>query len=984
MSHLGACLARARDGLHTSETIRGMAGRAYLARVDPGYSLPILERLAPPPAPELVKATIDRLSAPGDVVVDLHARGGWVARAAIDGQRRAMSIETLPLTRLLADLVLRPPDVRHVDAAFQAMSASPRGETSLRLAIADLFASRCATCGRQLTLDEVIWEESPDGDGPSPVSKHYRCAVCRDQQGGGEQRQAPLDDADLDRTKNVQGAAAARATLIDRFPVPEGAETLPGELLDLHTDRQLVALAAILERIEVDLRAAPIEAALRLAFLHAVLPSSRLAAHPGRVGTLRIASGHVRPPPSGQWRERNPWLAFEDGIRLVRGFIQRLEGGPIGSLQARIGDDIRSLADGPASVVLRLASPSSLRALANEARDVAHGSVRPSVRLVLAQPPARPSQERVALSFVATGWAMGRDAASGLPLEALLGSSLRAPWGWQAASLRRSLEAIEPLVARDGRVVLLLEAAGPEGVVAAALGGAGAGFRLASARLGEPDEDHGGVVELIPPGGGVPPAPRTRANVPLPPVPGGSGDADVVPGRGLFAPPERYDARPFSSVDAGRIVTETAVEVLRARGEPARTERLFGDILVGLDRSGLLRRLVEADGGGAAEPPAIPDPREGWPRLNEATPPGPRAPGSSPRSGSGSGQPKPGVDDRPDHDHRLSAGPAGRGLPDAGVAHDDPFRATRSPRRETAGPDQVERLVALIRDELAKPNQRRVAEIEPGRWWLAAREDQAGAATPLADRVEWAVYSLLSTAGSLSETAFFERIASLFTGHDLPDEALVRACLASYRSRASTDDRIFTAEDLLRRSQEHSELLAALASGGHRLGMQVWIGLREQSRRVGDRRLIDWLDDRERNIHLPLVTRAASDDLEAVDCIWYVRGKAAMLFEVEWTAMLAEPVLRRHARIPQDERIVRFLLVPPERTELVRHKLDRSPVLRAALVEGNWHILKWNHAHAFLETDPLDLANLEPFLGLDPVVERGGEQLPLFGGERYA
>ena len=955
-----------------------MVGRAHSARADPGYSLPVLERLAPPPAPELVAATIERFSAPGDVVVDLHARGGWVARAAIDGQRRAMSIETGPLTRLLADLVLRPPDVRHIDAAFQAMSASPRGETSLRLAIADMYASRCATCGRQLILDEVIWEEAPDGNPrPRAVAKHYRCTVCRDQQGGGEQRQAPLDEADIARTVNVAGAEAARATLADRFPAPEGADRLADEVLGLHTSRQLVALAAILERIEVDLRAAPIEAALRLALLHAVLPSSRLAAHPGRVGTLRISGGHVRTPTSGQWRERNPWLAFEDGIRLVRGFIQRLEGGPIGSLQARIGDDIRSLADGPASVVLRLASPSSLRALANEARDLATRSVRPSVRLVLAQPLARPSQERVALAYVATGWALGRDAASSLPLEALLGSSLRAPWGWQATSLRRSLEAIEPLMERDGRVVFMLEAAGPEGLVAAVLGGAGAGFRLASARLGEPDEDHGGVVELLPPGGGMPPSPRTRANVALPPAGGGSGDQDLVPGPGLFAPPERYDARPFSAVDAGRVVTETAVDLLRARGEPARTERLFGDILVGLDRAGLLRRLVEADRGGADPASALSADDQGPP----AHPHEDQADDQQPTTGSPStlGDPRPdrhrqaNLSESPDSFRRLVAAPPGEGV-----------RRIRGAGREQHRPDQVERLVALIRDELGKPNQRRLVEIEPGRWWLASREDRAGAATPLADRVEWAVYSLLSTAGTLSETAFFERIAALFTGHDLPDEALVRACLASYRSRASTDERVVTAEDLVRRSHEHSELLAALANGGHRLGMQVWIGLREQSRRVADRRLLDWLDDRERNIHLPLVARAPAEDLEAVDCIWYVRGKVAMLFEVEWTAMLAEPVLRRHGRIPQDDHVVRFLLIPPERTELVRHKLDRSPVLRTAIEDGNWHILKWNQAQAFLSGDPLDLANLESFLGLDPLVERRGEQMPLFGGERYA
>ena len=96
--------------------------------------------------------------------------------------------------------------------------------------------------------------------------------------------------------------------------------------------------------------------------------------------------------------------------------------------------------------------------------------------------------------------------------------------------------------------------------------------------------------------------------------------------------------------------------------------------------------------------------------------------------------------------------------------------------------------------------------------------------------------------------------------------------------------------------------------------------------------------------------------------------------------MLGEPMLRRHARIPPDESIIRFLVVAPERAELVRYKLDRSPLLRAALDEGTWHIIKSDHLRAFLARDPLDLADLEPYLGLDPLIERTGEQMPLFGG----
>ncbi len=95
------------------------------------------------------------------------------------------------------------------------------------------------------------------------------------------------------------------------------------------------------------------------------------------------------------------------------------------------------------------------------------------------------------------------------------------------------------------------------------------------------------------------------------------------------------------------------------------------------------------------------------------------------------------------------------------------------------------------------------------------------------------MFSLLSTGGPMTESAFFERIATLYTGHDLPDETLVRACLASYRGRASTPDRLVTADDLLRRSQEHAALIAALVDAGHRLGMRVWIAEREQARKHG-------------------------------------------------------------------------------------------------------------------------------------------------------
>jgi hypothetical protein len=923
--------------------------------------LPIFDRLAPPPPPGIVAAQIDLHTGPGDVVVDLAGRGGWVARAAVDRQRRAVSLESSPLTRMLAEVVLRPPDVRHLDAAFQAMAASPRPEASLRTSIGELYATHCATCGRALIADDVTWSVGIDmaADGPAdghagiagtarPVLRHYRCTVCRDQLGGGEMRQASLDAEDLRRATADVGGGAARATIEARFPKVPGAERLVDDMLDLHTPRQLVALAAILERIEGELRAAPLLAALRLALLHTILPSSRLASGPGRVPSIRMAGGHVRLPHTTEFRERNPWLAFEEAFRAVRGFVQRLDSGPFGPVQARLGEDLHALGEGNATAALGLAGASHLLAVRDGTYSGGRSVATPRVRLVIGQPPMRPNLDRLAATYHATSWVLGREAAALLPLEGLAETSLRPSWSWQAAAIGRSLDAVAPAMARDGRVIQLVEP-GSEPLVAAVLGGSSAGYRLLDLRPGDTDAtdaDAPWAVELLPPSGVLPPGPRTRANVALDPVPGGAGDPDVVAARGLFRPPERVADRPFSVAETARTVTATAVETLVARGEPAPFDWLLGDVLVGLDRAGQLRRLADA-----SLPRNDPNATGGQPPLSAADPHAPTE-----------------VVER--HELRRAASEIAAG------ANPSSLRRTAADRDAASG--VVEQLIGLIRDELGSSTQRRLTEIEPGRWWLRHPDDVAAAALPLADRVEWAVFSLLSTGGPLTETAFLERIAAMFTGHDVPESGLIQTCLDSYRSPASTSDRLTTDDELLGRSQEHTDLLALIAEAGHRLGMRVWIGRREQSRRYRSGTLGDLLGPTEDRPSLGRIARAG-DALAEVDAIWYLRGKIGLLFEVEWTAMLGEPLLRRHGQIPPGDDLIRFLVIAPERTELVRYKIARSPLLRKAMSDGTWHILKADHLRAFLARDPLELGALEPYLGLDPAIEREHEQMPLFG-----
>jgi hypothetical protein len=288
-------------------------------------------------------------------------------------------------------------------------------------------------------------------------------------------------------------------------------------------------------------------------------------------------------------------------------------------------------------------------------------------------------------------------------------------------------------------------------------------------------------------------------------------------------------------------------------------------------------------------------------------------------------------------------------------------------------------LAVLLREELWRddhPTLGRVGDPQNPTWWL--REPELTADGPLADRVEWATFSLLTTAGRLDETSFLDRIYALFPGIASPDEELVRACLGAYAEVGERGE-LRSEEDLTARVGDHTRVLAAIIEFGHRLGLRAWVSRREQERAWQQGTLGDLLREDERRTYLPLVIRAPADVLGAVDGLWYVRNRSSYLFEVEWTAMIGEAILRRGAQIPTSEQQARFLCIPAERTELLRLKLARSPWARTEIERQNWHVLKWPHLEALVGREGARIEWLEPMIGLDPLVERGGKQLTMFG-----
>ena len=293
--------------------------------------------------------------------------------------------------------------------------------------------------------------------------------------------------------------------------------------------------------------------------------------------------------------------------------------------------------------------------------------------------------------------------------------------------------------------------------------------------------------------------------------------------------------------------------------------------------------------------------------------------------------------------------------------------------------DPVRLTLDIIRKELHRPEHPRLLEIDEDLWWLRDSSDLAAAKQPLSERVEWGIFSLLTTSGGITRAAFDERISRLFRGPETTDAELVEASLRSYRSATPSEDGLIRSDESLQgRFAEHGEMVGMLTDFAHRAGMRAWITKREQRRRYGEGLLGDLLSDPEQRVYLPLVAPGSQEVLEEIDCIWYVRGKGAFLFDVEWQAILDEPVMKRGPRIENNDGIVRFLVVPDERSPLLRLRLQRSPVLRDRLAEDNWHILKWSNVRRLHAGGRADLSALSPLLGLDPEVERGEDQIPMF------
>ncbi len=290
------------------------------------------------------------------------------------------------------------------------------------------------------------------------------------------------------------------------------------------------------------------------------------------------------------------------------------------------------------------------------------------------------------------------------------------------------------------------------------------------------------------------------------------------------------------------------------------------------------------------------------------------------------------------------------------------------------GVSPVERFIAHLGDALEAPGRSGLRRVEEDGRVAYALPDPGAGADPLDDRVEWAVWGLLSAAQGDDTPGFLRRAYAMFPGVLTPERDLVERCLASYGVRGGDGRWELRPEDAQgRRQVGRAAVVAGLADAGARLGFEVAVGREFAGRPLpspsGGTRPVAVVRRRD-PAALGRVIEAPAVVAEALDCVWHGRGGLVFVWQVDWTARLNRSIAMLGEAIRDDSRTFRFLVVDDLRHDLIAYKLHRSRRLKELVARRGWRFVGWEAIRRLAGSSCASLADLEPILGLRTALEQ--------------
>jgi DNA modification methylase len=222
---------------------------------------------------------------------------------------------------------------------------------------------------------------------------------------------------------------------------------------------------------------------------------------------------------------------------------------------------------------------------------------------------------------------------------------------------------------------------------------------------------------------------------------------------------------------------------------------------------------------------------------------------------------------------------------------------------------------------------------------------------PLTERVEQTVYRKLHQKGKVTFTEVWDAVSTEFPNSLTSDSTSIMDALKIYARQVASGYWMLKPE-IQQRVNQHSEMIATLASIGKKQGYEIWVGRREQQEKDNSiisqgKKLSEYMTLKRLNVD----NATNQDVIENIDLLWIRDKKIAAVFEVESTTSMMSAIMRGSN---VDVSVDKFMVLPEEREVQLNNKMT-SPLFREHFENENWEIIFFDALRAAYTKEKTDL-----------------------------
>lgn len=229
------------------------------------------------------------------------------------------------------------------------------------------------------------------------------------------------------------------------------------------------------------------------------------------------------------------------------------------------------------------------------------------------------------------------------------------------------------------------------------------------------------------------------------------------------------------------------------------------------------------------------------------------------------------------------------------------------------------------------------------KWWFKNPSSvQHLEKTPLSERVEQAVISVLKRNIIVSFDDVLKEIFLTFTNSLTPETQGVRAILSEYATKLPNGKWRATPE--VRTGLEHQTKENELAKLGKQFGFDVYVAdITDENRDLVVKELE--LDIPDEQLH----------KVRKIDVLWLKNNQIKYCFEIENTTQITEAI-SRGSNIPY--KTERIIVLPDDKERLVHSKFQ-NVMLKERVEQDNWRVILYSKFDDFLKEKNKTLAKLD-------------------------